>query len=204
MRSLVLSIGSLTLILGVAWAQTSGNENTPVIPYGQTFKDFHFPLYQDGQLKATLSAISATGTTLNRAETTELKIELYDQGKVTTTITSPKADLYVADRRMRTKNTVLIERTDMEATAQSCDFDLLNKKYFLYQNVKVTLKNFDANFKPASATGATPASTANTVPTPATSTPTSNPPPKSSLLDTPGASSNPNLAPTPAPSSVNP
>ena len=81
--------------------------------------------------------------TVNRAETTDLKIDLYTNGKVTTTILSPKADLYVAERVMRTKNTVQVERADLEATAQACDFDLINKKYILRQNVHVLLKNFD-------------------------------------------------------------
>jgi len=205
MRSLVLSIGSLILVIGVAWAQTSGGGNSPTIPYGQTFKDFQFPLYQDGQLKATLSAVSAKGTTLNRAETTDLKIELYDTGKTTasTIITSPKADIYLADRRMRTKNTVLIARDDMEVTAQSCDFDLLNKKYYLHDNVRVTLKNFDASFKtPPAPAPATPGASVTPASAPAPSA--SNPSANSSPLDTPGAYANTNLAPTPPPSPVHP
>ena len=69
MRSLVLSIGTVALVVGVAWAQAPGSGNIPQIPYGQTFKDFQFPLYQDGKLKATIAALSAKGVTINRAET---------------------------------------------------------------------------------------------------------------------------------------
>ena len=213
MRSLVLSLGAATLVIGVAWAQApGGGGNVPQIPYGQTFKDFQFPLYQDGQLKATLAAISAKGVTINRAEATELKIELYDQGKTTTTITSPKADLYLADRRMRTKDTVLIERTNMEATAQTCDFDLTNKKYLLRENVKVILKDFDTSFKrpPASTASSTPSSgttppsgnTASPAPSP---TPEPNPTRNDSMIDTPGAYANTNVtAPPTPPSTVTP
>jgi hypothetical protein len=143
MRPFLLSLSLCALALTATWADAPGGPNLPQIPFGQVYKDFQFPLYQNGQLSATFSAISATGVTINRAETVDLKIDLYTNGKVTTTITSPKADLYVADRIMRTKNTVQIERTDLEATAQTCDFDLVTKKYQLRQNVKVLLKHFD-------------------------------------------------------------
>jgi len=220
MRPLVLSIGTLVLALGAAWAQTPGGRLTPQIPFGQTFKDFHFPYYENGQLKVMLSAVSAKGTTINRAEATELKIDLYDDGKITTTVTSPKADLYIAEQRMRTKNTVLIERADMEASAQSCDFDLPNKRYQLHENVKVVLKSFDATFKtptpggeaPAAAPAAAPSSPAprpresapvipplSLVPSP--SLPAHN---SGSLLDTPGAYANTNTAPANPPANVNP
>ena len=210
MRSLVLSLGAASLVIGTTWAQApASGGNVPQIPYGQTFKDFQFPLYQDGQLKATIAAITAKGVTLNRAEATELKIDLYDLGKVTTTITSPKADLYVADRRMRTKNTVLIERADMEATAQTCDFDQINKKYLLRENVRVILKNFDIGSKPPS-TGSSPPTPANgPTPAPTTITPVaaapspaaipSNPVRNDSMPDIPGAYANTNVTPTPPP-----
>jgi hypothetical protein len=122
------------------------------LPVGQVYKDFAFPYFQNGQMAYTLSAREAKGITLNKAEAIDLKIEVYDQGKVTTTITSPSADLYIADRKMRTKNTVQIERTDssMAASGQTCDFDLSTKKYLLRGNVKVTLKNFDSDLTPRS------------------------------------------------------
>jgi len=131
---------------GAAQGQSSTSDSGSVtqLPVGQIYKDFQLPLYQDGQLKFTLAATEAKGITINRAETTDVKIDLYDNGKVTTTITSPKADIYVADRKMRTNNTVRIERADLEATAQICDFDLIAKQYLLRTNVKVILKNFDA------------------------------------------------------------
>jgi hypothetical protein len=146
MRPLPLSAG-LWVVALVASAQTpagSGSGNIPQIPFGQTYKDFEFPIYQNGQLSYTLKAVSATGLTVNRAQATDLKIEIYTQGKVTTTITSPNADLYVNERTMRTKNTVKIDREDLVATSQTCDFDLTTKKYLMRQNVHVVLKHFDA------------------------------------------------------------
>src|SRR5471032_1761981 len=117
MRPLLLSLGACILVLGAAWAQNTGDSrNAPQLPVGQTFKQFEYPTFQDGKLKSTLYATEATGITLNRAETTDLKIQIYDNGAVTTTVTSPKADLYVAEQKMRTKNTVHIERADTEAT----------------------------------------------------------------------------------------
>jgi hypothetical protein len=127
------------------------------LPVGQTFKQFEFPVYEDGKLKSTLFATEATGITLNRAEAKNVKIEIYDNGAVTTTITSPDADLYVSEQKMRTKNTVQIERSDMEATSQDCDFDLKTKKYLLRTNVKVLLKHFDISSTPSNA-AAPPAS----------------------------------------------
>src|SRR5450631_1573484 len=146
MRPLLLSLTSFVLVLGAVWAQNTGEGgNTPQLPVGQTFKQFEYPFYQEGKLKGMLMASEARGITLNRAETTDLKIEIYDatatKGSGTTTITSPKADLYVNEEKMRTKNTVLIDRSDMTATSQDCDFDLKTKKYVLRDKVKVILKH---------------------------------------------------------------
>jgi hypothetical protein len=167
MRPLVLSVGICTCVLGAAWAQTD-NDAAPTqqVPVGQTFRNFEFPIYQDGQKKASLTASQATGITQNRAETKDVKIEIYDNAVVTTTITSPQADLYVAEQKMRTSHTVQIERSDMEATAQNCDFDLKTKKYILRTNVKVTLKNFDpgTSLTPAASSSASPASAATKTP----------------------------------------
>jgi len=132
--------------------------NAPQLPVGQVFKQFEFPQYQDGKLKATFYAAEAKGITLNRAETTDLRITIYDTNSKgdKTTVSSPNADLYVAEQKMRSKNGVKIENSDTTATAQECDFDLKTKKYLLRTNVKVVLKHFDLS------TGATPAPAAKT------------------------------------------
>jgi hypothetical protein len=201
MRPFVLSLSACFLVLSAAWAQTTSNSgNIPQIPYGQSYDNFKFPFYESGQLKWVLSAAKATGVSLNCAEVTDMKIEVYDNGKVTTTITSPKADLYSTDRRMRTKNTVRIERSDLEATAQRCDFDLVSKQYLLRDNVRVILKNFDATSglgpsgKHAPASPATPPPAFG--PTPPASAHASD-----SLLDSPGAYSNSTNAGPVSPSS---
>jgi lipopolysaccharide export system protein LptC len=196
MKPLLLSLGFSVLVLGTlgseTWAQNSGeSESAPQLPVGQTFKNFEYPIYQTGTLKATLSATTATGITLNRAETTDLTIVSYENGAKSTTITSPKADLYVAEQKMRTKNTVLIDRADMTASAQTCDFDLKTKKYLLRTNVKVVLKHFDVS-----------TTTKNTPPAPnatPSNIPTSSlvrPEPAGSMLDMPGSySADTNAAP---------
>lgn len=201
MRRLFLSFEAGILVLGTVWAQnTTGGGSMPQLPVGQTFKQFEYPDYQDGKLKATLYAKEAKGITLNRAEVTDLKIQVYDT--IPTTITSPKADLYVNEQKMRTKNTVQIDRTDMVATSQDCDFDLKTKIYLMRTNVKVVLKHFDLN--PTPANGAAPASTspkattsASPAPSPIPSRPARN---NDSLLDSPGAYADTNSAPI-APSS---
>jgi hypothetical protein len=200
MRPLLLSLATCALVLGAVWAQSTGdNGGGPQLPVGQTFKQFEFPIYQQGVLKATLNAIEAKGITLNRAETTNLTIKIYDNGAVTTTITSPKADLYVSDQKMRTKNTVDIERADMTATSQECDFDLKTKKYLLRTNVKVILKHFDLSMSPA-ASAAQPAASnpAHAPSAPISPQPASTSP---SMLDSPGSASDTNSAPMPPNSS---
>jgi hypothetical protein len=191
-----LGLAAVALVVGTAWAQTSDGGNMPQLPVGQTFKQFEFPIYQDGKLKATLNATEATGITLNRAETSNLKIDVYDNGAVTTTITSPKADLYVSEQKMRTKNTVQIERSDFEATSQDCDFDLKLKKYLLRTNVRVVLKHFDVSLNSAKGSAKTPAANVQaapgSVPAPIVPQPARN---DESLLTSPGSYSDTNSAP---------
>jgi hypothetical protein len=205
MRPLLPSLS----LWGVALAAFAGGAGAPAslpqIPFGQVYKDFQFPFYQNGQLSYTLSAVSAKGVTINRAETTDLKIQIYTDGKVTTTITSPKADLYVAERKMRTKNTVKVDRADLTATAQNCDFDLITKIFLMREKVRVVLKNFDAGVMPKKPAAPTTAASAGTsilpapVPVPGDMT-TSDPRAKSQgdgNLDVPGAYGNTNSAPLP-------
>jgi hypothetical protein len=197
MRPLLLSFSTGILILSAVWAQNAGEgENMPQLPVGQTFKQFEYPDYEDGKLKSTFYATEATGITLNRAEAKDVRIEIYDNGAVTTTVTSPKADLYVNERKMRTKNTVQIERSNMTATSQDCDFDLKAKKFLLRTNVKVILKHFDLSMTPAHGDATTPAATQ--APGPASSQPARSSP---SLLDSPGSYADTNSAPIPPSSS---
>jgi hypothetical protein len=211
-----LALWAVALVaLAQAPAASPGGGSVPQIPFGQTYKDFEFPRYENGELSYTLSAVSATGLTVNRAQTTDLKIQIYTRGKVTTTITSPNADLYVNERKMRTKNTVRIDREDLTATSQSCDFDLITKKYLMRQNVRVVLKHFDASAglkKTPAPAGASPTAfpTAEmAAPAPAATTPDNDSPaadpraavPAGNLLDMPGAYANTNNGPiSPSPS----
>lgn len=198
MRPLLLSLAACILTLGVVWAQnTAEGGNAPQLPVGQIFKQFTFPIWQEGQLKATLFAVEAKGMTLNRAETTDLKIQVYDNGAVTTTITSPKADLFVNEEKMRTKSTVEIDRADMNAKSQECDFNLKTKKYVLRSSVKVLLKHF--SFGGADKTTSA-SSSAHMGIAPAPS-PAPSPAPRpanadQSLLGTPGSYSDPSSSST--------
>lgn len=192
------------MFLGAASAQNAGDTgggSLPELPVGQTSRQFVYPDYEDGKLKATFYASEATGITLNRAEAKNVRIEIYDNGAVSTTITSPDADLYVREQKMRTKNTVEIDRADMVATSQDCDFDKKAKTYVLRTNVKVVLKHFDVSMTPAN--GPAPAAKA-----PAPAPPAPNPPPPApsdaSLLTSPGTYSDTNSAPLPPSSSDSP
>jgi hypothetical protein len=191
MRPLILSVAGGLVLVGVAWAQN--NSGVSQLPVGQVYKDFQFPYYENGVLKFIMTADEAKGITINRAEATDLKIEIYDNGQKTTTITSPKADLYVADRKMRTRDTVLISRADLDATAQLCDFDLAEKQYTLRKNVKVTLKNFDAGKSmPKPADAASGSAAAGPAPLPPAPVPAESADNDEMLLNSPGAISSTN------------
>jgi hypothetical protein len=173
MRPIVLSIGLCICAIGAVCAQNAGGGLSQQVPVGQTFKNFELPFYEDGKLKWSATATQATGITQNRAEAMDVKIKVYDDtGTETMTITSPQADIYVADRKMRSSHTVQIERADMEALAQNCDFDLTNKKYLLRTNVKVTLKNFDpgTSLNPTGSTAPMPTATKPDAPAPSSTT----------------------------------
>ena len=94
MRLPILSRGLVACILlaGIALGQNAdgpGN-GSQSLPVGQTFKQFSFPVYgPDGQLRYSFFATEATGVTINRAEADNLRIEVYENGAKTTTITSP-------------------------------------------------------------------------------------------------------------------
>jgi len=210
MRLLILSAAGWLAWAGAARAQSAGSTDSGVtqLPVGQTYKQFEFPYYQAGQLKFVLTAADAKGITINRADTHDLKIDLYTDGKVTTTITSPDADLYVADQKMRTHHTVRIVRPDLTATSQFCDFDLVSKQYLMRNSVKVTLLHFDAgkSTDPASS-GAAPLAAVPVKPAPdvPAAIPRANVPPPPTvptgegegLIDSPGAYASTNAAPLP-------
>jgi hypothetical protein len=109
---------------------------------------------------------------------------------------------------MRTKNTVLIERQDMEATSQDCDFNVKAKQFLLRTHVKVLLKHFEVG----AGTGGTATPAAPAPPTAdVTSLPdnTPGPPPPApspgdqSILPSPGAYSDTNAAPLPSSGAMN-
>jgi hypothetical protein len=217
MRPLILSVAGWlgwSIALGAPTPATPpppapSDTGVSQLPVGQVYKQFQFPYYQAGQLKFVLTATDATGITINRADTHDLKIDIYSEGKVTTTITSPDADLYVADRKMRTRNTVRVVRPDLVATSQLCDFDLLSKQYFMSKSVKVTLLHFDAGKSVSSspATATTPASASVvpkappaaplSIPRPFVPPPPSVPPGEGDLIDSPGAYSTTPATPLP-------
>ncbi len=109
---------------------------------------------------------------------------------------------------MRTKNTVLIERPDMEATSQDCDFNVKARQFLLRTHVKVLLKHFDVgsgNGGPALPGAPTiPTTDVTSLPdnTPATPPPAPSPADQS-ILPSPGAFSDTNAAPLPSSGSMN-
>lgn len=110
---------------------------------GQVTKGFTLPQYQDGKPTAMISGEEARVISVNRTEITGLKVDLYEDGKVTTTITSPKSDYWTADNKMRTRFGVQISRADMVITAQTMEWEVKEQRGVLRQNVKVVLNSLD-------------------------------------------------------------
>jgi hypothetical protein len=109
----------------------------------------------------------------------------------------------VNEQKMRTKNTVLIERADMSATSQMCDFDVKAKKFVMRSNVKVVLKHFDlSEGSSGSTTKAMPDASKDTTdvaptpsPAPAPAPPVTPPRNTDSLLTSPGSYGDTNSTP---------
>jgi lipopolysaccharide export system protein LptC len=203
MRLLTLSVAGV-LVAAVAAAaraqSTSSSSDVTELPVGQIYTDPSYPFFDaTGQLKFTLTAKKAKGITVNHAEMTDLKIDLYTNGKPTTTITSPDADIYVADKKMRTRHTVKITRADSISTSQFCNFDLAAKQYTLRDHVKVVLLHFDmktaAPGQSGGPMGVAPAAASGL---PLHAAPSSTPAAgNDSLLESPGSYSSTNNAPLP-------
>lgn len=136
---------------------TPAKNPTANMSQGQVTKGFTLPQYQDGKQTAMISGDEARVISVNRTEITGLKVDLYEDGKVTTTITSPKSDYWNADNKMRTRYGVEIKRPDMTVSAQTMEWEIKEQRGVLRQNVKVVINTLDLS---APATSPNPNATA--------------------------------------------
>lgn len=145
----IVILGISVLLAGVAVSSAQQPKPEPAksptgnMTQGQVTKGFTLPQYTDGKLTAMINGGEARVISVNRTEITALRVDLYEDGKVATTITSPKSDYWNADNKMRTRFGVEIVRSDMTVTAQTMEWEIKEQRGVLRQNVKVVLNSLD-------------------------------------------------------------
>jgi hypothetical protein len=146
------------------------------MPLGSVIKDFVMPQRNAaGDLTANVTGAEANVVSLNRTLITGLKVELYDDGKVTTTITAPTCDYWTVEKRLSGHDGVLIEKPEARITAAAVDWDFKSQVAILHRNVRVVLPKFAVGAPPAAkAAQASPAAAPRPASAP-TSTPASEP-----------------------------
>ncbi|WP_246189675.1 hypothetical protein [Methylacidimicrobium cyclopophantes] len=110
------------------------------IPLGSVVKEFRLPQRNpQGELEGVITGREARAISVNRTEILEMKIELYDQGKVGTTILSPRCDFWKLEDRLSTQSGAVVERPDLRLTSQIMDWEVGAHRGVFRQNVRVVL-----------------------------------------------------------------
>ncbi|MGD9895462.1 MAG: hypothetical protein AB7T14_00065 [Candidatus Methylacidiphilaceae bacterium] len=110
------------------------------IPLGSVVKEFRLPQRNaEGALEGMVTGREARAISVNRTEILDMKIELYDQGKVGTTILSPRCDLWKLEDRLSTHSGAVVERPDLRLTSQIMDWEVGGHRGVFRQNVRVVL-----------------------------------------------------------------
>jgi hypothetical protein len=127
-------------------------------PVGTVIKGFTLPQRSEkGDPIANISGDQARVVTLNRTEITNLRVELFDDGKPSTFITSSQCDLWRQENRLTTKSGVEIKREGMILEAGSMDWLYKERRGVMRNGVKVVLNNFQLGAKPGTVAPAEPA-----------------------------------------------
>ncbi|KIE58379.1 hypothetical protein A946_07800 [Methylacidiphilum kamchatkense Kam1] len=114
--------------------------DSPSLPLGAVIKNFILPQRNaEGKLQATIHGEEAVAVSVNRIEIRKMKIELFDNDRVTTTILSPRCDFWKLDNRLSTKNGAEIERKDLKLTSNIMDWEIDNRKGIFRENVRMVL-----------------------------------------------------------------
>ncbi len=110
------------------------------IPLGSVVKEFRLPQRNaQGELDGIITGREARAISVNRTEILDMKIELYDQGKIGTTILSPRCDLWKLEDRLSTQSGAVIERPDLRLTSRIMDWEVGAHRGVFRQNVRVVL-----------------------------------------------------------------
>lgn len=114
--------------------------DSAAIPLGSVVKEFRLPQRNaQGGLDGVISGREARAISVNRTEIMDMKIELYDQGKIGTTILSPRCDLWKLEDRLSTQSGAVVERPDLRLTSQIMDWEVGAHRGVFRQNVRVIL-----------------------------------------------------------------
>ncbi|MDD2677221.1 MAG: hypothetical protein PHP75_07125 [Methylacidiphilaceae bacterium] len=139
--------GNLLLLSAIAlcsWAVASApataRADSASIPLGSVVKEFRLPQRNtQGGLDGVITGREAHAISVNRTEIIDMKIELYDQGKIGTTILSPRCDLWKLEDRLSTQSGAVVERPDLRLTSQIMDWEVAEHRGVFRQNVRVVL-----------------------------------------------------------------
>lgn len=140
-----VSLSPAFLLLALCWAvilafSERSAADSASIPLGSVVKEFRLPQRNSqGQLDGIITGREARAISVNRTEILDMKIDLYDQGKVSTTILSPRCDLWKLEGRLSTQSGAVIERPDLRLTSQIMDWEVGGHRGVFRQNVRVVL-----------------------------------------------------------------
>jgi len=139
----------------------SAQQQMSSMPLGSVVKGFVMPQRNAaGDLVANVTGAQANVVSLNRTQITGLKVEMYEDGKVSTTITAPACDYWTLEKRISGHDGVLVEKADVRITAAAIDWDFKTQTAVLHRDVRVVLPKFTvgapipASAKPAAAPAA--------------------------------------------------
>ncbi|MDD4932256.1 MAG: hypothetical protein PHO89_02165 [Methylacidiphilaceae bacterium] len=134
LSAIVLCAWAFAFVPATAWADSAS------IPLGSVVKEFRLPQRNaQGGVDAIVTGREAHAISVNRTEIMDMKIELYDQGKIGTTILSPRCDLWKLEDRLSTQSGAVVERPDLRLTSQIMDWEVAEHRGVFRQNVRVVL-----------------------------------------------------------------
>lgn len=141
----------LICYLLAAWSASTGLlvAQSAQSPVGTVIRGFVLPQRNaDGEPEANLTGDEARVLTLNRTEVTNLRVELFDEGKVSVVMTTPLCDLWRDENRLESKAPVQVNRDNLEIKADQAIWYYRDKKGVFRGNVKLVISRFEFGAKP--------------------------------------------------------
>jgi len=110
---------------------------------GSIIRGFDFPARnpKTGKMEYRITGDKAIVMTANRIEVHKLKIEIFNDDKVGTTIESPVSEYWRLESRLTSNTGVDIQWTGAKASSKQMEWDLTKSKGVLRGNVVVVIDN---------------------------------------------------------------